>query len=142
MLLFNDNIQQFKLSKLFRKRSRSQQKLKVLITFLFHTISHFFNLEKCIVVQDIFSQVDEALQKRKAENNRLVEEVSDRENQLKYLQQQTKDQSSLNAAQSVSISVSEDNLDKFDQEMTMFYETVLNDAQSSHREFLTDVEES
>lgn len=142
MLLFNDNIQQFKLSKLFRKRSRSQQKLKVLISFLFHTISHFFNLEKCIVVQDIFSQVDEALQKRKAENNRLVEEVSDRENQLKYLQQQTKDQSSLNAAQSVSISVSEDNLDKFDQEMTMFYETVLNDAQSSHREFLTDVEES
>lgn len=98
--------------------------------------------DKCVVVQDIFSQVDDALQKRKADNNRLLEEVSDRENQLNYLQQQTKDQSCLNAAQSVSISVSEDNLQRIDQEMFEFSENILQGAQENHQEFINESEES
>lgn len=101
-----------------------------------------FSQTEKVLVQDIFAQVDEELQKRKANNLRLQEEISDRENQLLYLQQQTKDQSALNASYSVSLSVTENNLRSFEAELKSFIRCIVKEANEIHTNSNEEANES
>lgn len=93
-------------------------------------------------VQDIFAQVDEALQKRKTTNILLLNEVMDCEKQLSYLQQQTKEQCNVNSIESVAISVAESNLDKLDEDLNGFFCNTVKSAKDSNNFLLEAVSES
>ncbi len=94
------------------------------------------------MVQDIFAQVDEALQQRKAENIQLQNDMSNCESQLKYLQSQTKEQSTLNAACSVSISMTEHGLEKLDKDIGLFQADITLCSQHNQVRFVQDHNES
>lgn len=60
-------------------------------------------------VQDIFRNVDDAFKKRKVYNQQLQLEVSDLENQLEYLINQTQQQSDVNTNYNITSSISKSN---------------------------------
>ncbi len=66
----------------------------------------------------------------------------ERENQLLYLQQQTKEQSTVNSSHSVAISLTENNLEKLNIEIGTFYEENIDSAKESAEFHMKEVEES
>lgn len=93
---------------------------------------------KPLLVQTIFTRVDEVFKKRKEDCVKLVWELCDMQNQLDYLQKTTKEFTDSAAAQGAALSWTKSNFSKLEQSIEDFYSKFLspfeNDYQFYHEQ--------
>lgn len=85
-------------------------------------------------VREIFTRVDSEFQKRKADNELLAVEVEQLEEQLRYIEAETRSEAERCAAKSAAASISRDNIEKLTSEFAKFQSEHMHDlCQQSQR---------